>query len=167
MKRIIIIIIAIILGNNASAQAPIQTKFWGVEFSKHYDSIYDARKIINDQCELSFVISDMITVVGGKFGGRIWPLAKFEFGNINGKYLLCNVSFIKNFNNLPDAEQEQDELTEALKSKYGGYKTTELGTYLRPRVWATHDKRNACILIIHPKIGDEGEKLWMNYSGTG
>ena len=138
MKKIFAVLFAICFYVTANAQ--IQTKFWGLEFSKEYSSLEDAKNIISDRCECATLERDGIYAKNGSFGGYDWEYIRFDFCRKANARILTNVAFANWYKTKDAANVRYDLLYGALCSKYD-----------------TWDFMNA----------DEGYVAWFEYNTEG
>jgi hypothetical protein len=119
MKKLVLSVFASIICMVCNAE--IQTKFWELELNKTYTSLEEAKKIINDRCQIAFTskILNKINAVNGVFGGYEWKVADFYFNKTNRGYTFYMVSFFNEHISVDSANQEYEMIGKALTAKYG------------------------------------------------
>ncbi len=158
MKRIILCLLTI--GLYAIANAQIQTKFWGLELSKHYSSLNQVREIISDRCDYAIIDGDSIIARVGSFGGYDWSHIMFGFYNEYNTKALYSVIFLNTYSTRASAKDRYDSLFNALSNKYGT--PEDIGsTYddFRYR-WSDEDSNNSCLLRLNIEEAIGGNLCW-------
>lgn len=117
MKKLAILFLALCFYVSANAQ--IQTKFWGLELSKPYTSIEGAQGIMDDRCEYSFIDNNSILAGKGTFGGYEWNHVSFQFHKKNLYWFLYKIAFSSHHTTITYAIDKYSFLLESLKVKYG------------------------------------------------
>jgi hypothetical protein len=117
MKKVVATLFAICIFITANAQ--IQKQFWGLEFSKEYSSLEDAKNIISDRCECATLERDGIYAKNGSFGGYDWEYIQFQFYRKADARILTNVAFANWYSTKDAANEREDSLYSALCNKYG------------------------------------------------
>lgn len=158
MKRIITILFSVCLCVIANAQ--IQTKFWGLEFSNNYASLETAKNIISAKCDYAEIVGAEIVALDCNFGGYMWEGAAFSFyRGING-YFLRQVSFFSQPSSYNSAKTKYNALFDSLRAKYGEPKSASNETDATFGLWADTELRFSCMLSLSNSQRKDGISYW-------
>lgn len=157
MKKILIIVFALLCVN---ATAQVQTKFWGLEFSKRYTSLVEAKEIIADRCSSAKIEGTDISASRGTFGGYDWNFIDFSFQKGYYSYALYFVHFSSYHSTHESAKNKFESLLRALTNKYGtpynGNDDYENTSWL----WSEQDAPISCVLSLIRGESKGGNIYW-------
>lgn len=157
MKRLTILLFALCLCTITSAQ--IQTKFWGLELSKGYVSISNAKDIIDTKCAYAYIQNDRISTRSGTFGGYNWDYTDFLFFNGHTSWILYKASFNSHHTTERNAIEKFYSLLESLVAKYGAPETSSIDEGI-VSIWYDEKTTNGCSLSRIKSESNGGEVLY-------
>lgn len=147
--------------------AQIQTKFWGLELSKWYPSLSNAKSIISDRCEyVSLEVNNKLLAMDGSFGGYSWEFATFSFYKGEDWSVLYDVYFSNPYTQYDTAKSRYDSLLESLSDKYGNSYVTKDEFDDVINIWSEDLSDIRCMLRLHRAESKGGENYWyvdLNY----
>lgn len=158
MRKIIITLLSVCLSVSASAQ--IQTKIWGLELSKFYSSLEDAKNQISSRCDYAEVDGESISATRGSFGGYDWNFIDFSFYRGSYSRALYNVHFSSYHQTRDSAKSKYDSLADALTNKYGETLNTSNEYDSAHYMWTEHDSPYSCSLRLLRNESKGGEMYW-------
>lgn len=156
MKRLITILCSICLCVMANAQ--IQTKFWGLELSKSYISLYAVKNMISDKCERIEIKDNSISGRNGKFGGYNWGFVDFGFYKEASSHFTLSQVYFTDYSDYKTAKERYDYLLSALSNKYGE-SNTKISSEQTVNYWSMPSKPHCCFLFLK-KQNDISEDCW-------
>lgn len=155
MKRLLIAIFALLITSGASAQ--MQTKFFGLELGKEYNSNLDLlRADLKKYSSWIETKRDQLTLHDVKFGGYDWNFARYDFAGHDKKKLVA-AGFAKSSEDQQELGLKMASLMIKLYEKYGEpspeSKVEEKDSLL---TWDLDDGRHRCMLSF-----SEYKGLWI------
>lgn len=165
MKRIILLLAFFCISFSSSAQ--IQTKFWGLELSRRYLSLSQAKDIVSNKCKYVDIEENSIKAFDGFFGGYNWDFITFDFHKSTPVYswTLYTTSFSSYHKNSEDAKRKYQLLQNSLTTKYGSPSLLERDDELLSS-WAGAESRIYCLLKYEKGMSRGGDMYFyvtLNY----
>ena len=140
------IILSLLVSVTANAQ--IQTKFWGLEIGKEYPSLEYVENIIKDKCKETLIYEGYVGAFNGSFAGYTWDAILLEFSKGETK-TFQSIKYAFQSSDRDKARKRLIELEEKLTLKYGQpisvsqHEPNKMKYFL---VWGEEDHQNVCVL---------------------